>query len=83
MKNRVASSGQLRALVRQNIRLAKRLKSGQLGVGAIDRLRDLTKKFGFSFWRWEISNTWIAVGMSRMGASCAGPTSKVYRDRGP
>jgi len=48
MKNRVASSGQLRALVRQNIRLAKRLKSGQLGVGAIDRLRDLTKKFGFS-----------------------------------
>jgi hypothetical protein len=48
MKNRVASSCQLRALVRQNIRLAKLLKSGQLGVGAIDRLRDLTKKFGFS-----------------------------------
>src|SRR5712692_12093516 len=48
MKNSAESSGQFRALVRQNIRLAKLLKSGQLGVGAIDRLRDLTKKFRFS-----------------------------------
>lgn len=48
MRNRIASSGQRRALVRRNIRLAKLLKSGGLGPGAIDRLRHLTIKFGFS-----------------------------------
>src|SRR5579864_5518316 len=48
MKDRITASSQLLALVRQNIRLAKLLRSGQLGPGAIDRLRDLTKRFGFS-----------------------------------
>ncbi len=48
MKNRVTTNRQLLALVRQNIRLAKLLKSGELGPAAIDRLCDLTKKFGFS-----------------------------------
>src|ERR1700722_15265175 len=35
-------------LVRRNIRLARRLTNRQLGTIAIERLRDLTKTFGFS-----------------------------------
>jgi hypothetical protein len=48
MKNQIARDGQLKILVRQNIRLARRLEAGQLGAVAIDRLRDLTKIFEFS-----------------------------------
>src|SRR5713226_4087693 len=35
-------------LIRQNIRLAKRLGVGQLGTATLDRLRHLTVNFGFS-----------------------------------
>jgi len=39
---------ELKILVRQNIRQARRSASRQLGAAAIDRLRDLTNTFGFS-----------------------------------
>jgi hypothetical protein len=48
MRNRIADTNQLRILVRRNVRLARRCVSGLLGAVAIDRLRDLTKTFGFS-----------------------------------
>src|ERR1700730_13215034 len=49
MKNRVAANiNQVRALVRQNIRLAKLSNSGHLGPAASYRLRHLTTEFGLS-----------------------------------
>ena len=48
MKKRVMAPGEIGSLVRQNIRLARRLVTRQLGTVAIARLRDLTQTFGFS-----------------------------------
>jgi len=49
MKNRVtANTNEVRALVRQNIRLAKLSNSGHFGAAASYRLRHLTTKFGLS-----------------------------------
>jgi hypothetical protein len=43
-----ADTSEREILVRQNIRHARRSATRQLGDGAIDRLRDLTRTFGFS-----------------------------------
>lgn len=51
MKTKLADIGELGILMRQNIRLARRRTAGKLGTVAIDRLRDLTKTFGFSLGR--------------------------------
>ena len=51
MKTKFADIGELGILIRQNIRLARRRTAGKLGTVAIDRLRDLTKTFGFSLGR--------------------------------
>ena len=48
MKTRTAVSDRRASLVRQNVRIAKRLEVGHLGTTAIDRLREMTVKFGFS-----------------------------------
>jgi hypothetical protein len=48
VKNPIAVKSQVQMLVRQNIRFAKRLRAGELGPVALERLRDLTKTFGFS-----------------------------------
>ena len=48
MSKRTAGTNELGVLVHQNIRLAKRWITSQSGTVAIDRLRDLTKTFGFS-----------------------------------
>ena len=48
MRHGIAGTNELGILVRQNIRLARRCATRQLGTIAIDRLRDLTKTFGFS-----------------------------------
>jgi hypothetical protein len=48
MKTHLAVSGRRASLIRQNVRIAKRWKVGQLGTAAIDRLREMTTKFGFS-----------------------------------
>src|SRR5216683_4099991 len=48
MRRQIAVAGEFAKLVRQNLRLARRLKVEQLGAGAIDRLRDMTLNFGFS-----------------------------------
>jgi len=48
MIKRVADTSELGILVRRNIRLARCWVTRQLGTVAIDRLRDLTKTFGFS-----------------------------------
>jgi len=45
---RITDTSELGILVRQNIRLARRSAVRQLGTVAVDRLRDLTKTFGFS-----------------------------------
>jgi len=51
MKNRVVDTSELGSLVRKNIRLARRWAAGHLGTAAKNRLRDLTKTFGFSLGR--------------------------------
>src|ERR1700674_3787106 len=48
MMKRITDISELGILIRQNIRLAGRSSARQLGTVAIDRLRDLTKTFGFS-----------------------------------
>ncbi len=48
MRKRITDTRELGILVRKNIRLAKRSGAQPLGSVAIDRLRDLTKSFGFS-----------------------------------
>jgi hypothetical protein len=48
MSKGTAETNELGILVRRNIRLARRLTTRQLGTIAIERLRDLTKTFGFS-----------------------------------
>lgn len=48
LKNPISAKSQFGMLVRQNIRLAKRWNAGELGPGALERLRNLTKTFGFS-----------------------------------
>ena len=55
MRIRDAGSKKRRILVRQNIRHAKRCAAWQLGTVAIDRLRELTKAFGFSVCGGDIS----------------------------
>ena len=54
MRNRIAKTSELEILVRKNIRLARRWAAGQLGTVATDRLRDLTKTFGFSLGRGDL-----------------------------
>jgi len=48
MKRRVPVSTEPAKLVRRNLKLAKRWTAAQLTAGAVDRLRDLTLRFGFS-----------------------------------
>ncbi len=48
MKTQIAVSSRRASLVRQNVRIAKRWKVGQLGTVEIDHLREMTMKFGFS-----------------------------------
>jgi hypothetical protein len=48
MKNRPAVSSQIRILLRQNVRIARRWKIGQPGIVVIDRLREMTIRFGLS-----------------------------------
>jgi len=48
MKGKTAQNIQLGILVRQNVRMARRWKVGQLRRVALDRLRELTVEFGFS-----------------------------------
>jgi hypothetical protein len=48
LETRVIHHHDISALVRQNVRLAKRLAAGRLGAGALCRLRDLTISFGVS-----------------------------------
>jgi len=51
MKNGIVDTSELGSLVRKNFRLARRWAAGRLGTAAKDRLRDLTKTFGFSVGR--------------------------------
>jgi hypothetical protein len=48
MKNRPAISSQIRILLRENVKIARRWKIGQSGIAAIDRLREMTIRFGLS-----------------------------------
>ncbi len=48
MKNRPFLSTQIRVLLRQNLKIARRWKAGQLGVVPTERLREMTIKFGLS-----------------------------------
>jgi hypothetical protein len=87
METQTATGSQLDALVRKNIRLARRLELGKLGLVAIDRLRDLTVTFGFSlalgdFQRLE--NGWYVThaGLLRLALRkrCAGIRVQQVRD---
>jgi hypothetical protein len=68
-----------RNLIRQNLRLAKRLADDQLGAAAAERLRGLTMRFGFSLALGDIQQldgSWYVthaglVGLSRR-RNCAG-----------
>jgi hypothetical protein len=48
MKNRPVISSHIRILLRQNVKIAKRWKIGQSGIVAIDRMREMTIRFGLS-----------------------------------
>lgn len=48
MKNRSAMSSQIQSLLRQNVKLARQWKGEQSGSVTIDRLRDVTIRFGLS-----------------------------------
>jgi hypothetical protein len=48
MKSRPAISSQIRTLLRQNVKIAKSWKIGQSRIFAIDRLREMTIRFGLS-----------------------------------
>jgi hypothetical protein len=48
MSNKIAETNELAILTHRNIRLARRCATRQLDTIAIERLRDLTKTFGFS-----------------------------------
>jgi len=48
MKSHPAISSQIRILLRQNVKIARHWKAGQLGIVAIDRLREMTIRFGLS-----------------------------------
>ena len=48
MKNRPAISSHIRILLRQNLKMAKRWKMEQSGIVAIDRMREMTIRFGLS-----------------------------------
>jgi len=48
MHPQITSKGRLAVLVRNNVRMARRSNLGQLGRVAVDRLREMTMKFGFS-----------------------------------
>jgi hypothetical protein len=48
MQRRIAGKGHQAVLVRQNVRIARRSNPGQVGRVAVDRLREMTMKFGFS-----------------------------------
>jgi hypothetical protein len=48
MKSRPAISNQIRILLRQNVKMARQWKVGHLGAIPMDRLREMTIKFGLS-----------------------------------
>jgi hypothetical protein len=48
MKKNVVLSNKIRILLRQNLKLGRQWRVGQLGSVAIDRLRQVTIRFGFS-----------------------------------
>ena len=48
MKKCIAAKSRIKILVRQNISFARRWKTDELGPVALERLRNLTKTFGFS-----------------------------------
>jgi hypothetical protein len=48
VENPISAKSQVRMLVRQNVSLARRWNAGELGPVALERLRHLTKTFGFS-----------------------------------
>jgi hypothetical protein len=48
MKRKIGIGNSRSILIRQNLRFAKRRSVGELGIIAIDRLRELTITFGFS-----------------------------------
>jgi hypothetical protein len=48
MNNRVTEESQLHALLRQNLRMARRWNAGRLGVVAADCVREVTIRFGLS-----------------------------------
>ena len=48
MQTKVPCKGRMAVLVRENLRLARRSSSGQLGRVLLDRLREITVKYGLS-----------------------------------
>ena len=48
MNSRNTAKSPRKILVRQNLKLARRLSVNQFGTAALDRLREMTMKFGFS-----------------------------------
>jgi len=48
MHSNISGNGRRSVLVRQNLRTARRTNAGQLGRVLVDRLREITLKFGFS-----------------------------------
>jgi hypothetical protein len=74
-----ADTRELRTLMRQNVRLAKHWAGGEVGVAAMNQLRELTKTFGFSLGRGDfryLDGGWYVThaGLLRLSlrSRCAG-----------
>jgi len=79
MKGKTTQNSQLGLLVRENVRIARRWKVGQLRRFALDRLRQLTVEFGFSLALGDftyLDNGWYIThaGLLRLASRkrCAG-----------
>ncbi len=79
MKGKTVQNSQLGVLVRENVRMARRWKVGQLRRVALDRLRELTVEFGFSLALGDftyLDNGWYIThaGLLRLASRkrCAG-----------
>jgi hypothetical protein len=73
VKNDLNSDRKAEELLRQNLRIARRWKGNQLGVRALDRLRELTTAFGFSLVLGDLSyleNGWYVThaGLLRLAS---------------
>ena len=79
MTTKIADNRALGILIRQNIRLARRSATGQLGPAAINQLRDLTETYRFSLGQGDFLLPRWRVVYHTLGTLAPIPTQSVCR----